>query len=148
MEGNKGARGGIPLHPAVAVSAAVIRGSQVLLVQRGHAPYKGWWSLPGGVIAYGETARAAAAREVREETGLMVLVERLLGVREIVTRRHHYVLLVFRARPRFPDARPRAASDAAATRWVSRAELPALRLTPGLAGILGQLPELGRGRAN
>ncbi|MGH9482629.1 MAG: NUDIX hydrolase [Terriglobales bacterium] len=135
-------------NPIAAVSAAVIRGRRVLLVQRGRPPFKSCWSLPGGAIAWGERARAAVAREVQEETGLRVAVAELLAVREIRDSRHHYVLLVFCARPRDPKAQPRAASDAAAVRWAGREELSALRLTPGLAELLRRIPQFRPGAAS
>src|SRR5262245_43961281 len=45
---------------------------RLLLVQRGHEPYKGWWTMPTGFVEYGEDAAETAAREVLEETGLLV----------------------------------------------------------------------------
>ncbi len=52
----------------------------VLLVKRGRAPSAGTWSLPGGRIEQGETPEAAAVREVREETGLVVHEPRHLEI--------------------------------------------------------------------
>ena len=45
---------------------------QVLLIQRGYGKEKGKWSLPGGLVDHGESYQQAAAREMREETGLKV----------------------------------------------------------------------------
>ena len=54
---------------------------RVLLV-RGHdvdQPERSWWFTVGGGIDAGEDARSAAMREVREETGLVLAAERLVG---------------------------------------------------------------------
>src|SRR5260370_22109005 len=50
----------------------------LLLIRRGHDPGAGLWSLPGGRIEPGETDEQAVVREIREETGLIVVCDRLV----------------------------------------------------------------------
>jgi len=65
----------------VACVGAIIRDDQgrVLLVRRANEPGRGLWSLPGGRIEAGEAEDVAVAREVLEETGLVVTVHGLVG---------------------------------------------------------------------
>ncbi|MBN1641535.1 MAG: NUDIX domain-containing protein [Anaerolineae bacterium] len=84
--------------------------SAVVLDERGHVLLtrradNGAWCLPGGHLDYGETVEQCAVREVREETGLQVSVERLVGVYSTpwppdpdVPRPRHYVVLHFACR--------------------------------------------------
>ena len=81
------------LCPVVAVGAVVWRGpEQLLLVRRGRPPRLGEWSIPGGRIEIGETLHEALSRELREETGLSVSIERLIDVRAypVSRRRPHF----------------------------------------------------------
>ncbi len=66
--------------------AVVLQGDQVLLIKRTSPRV---WELPGGGIEEGETPAAAIAREVREETGVQVRVERELGVYQRLGFRPH-----------------------------------------------------------
>ena len=89
----------------------------VVLVRRRFEPLAGHWSLPGGALEVGETLEAGVAREILEETGLVVEVG---GVIEVFDRimldddalagasipaasgqrvRHHYVLIDYLCRP-------------------------------------------------
>lgn len=95
-----------PSHPLVGVGAIVIDGAgEVLIVKRAREPLAGRWSLPGGVVELGETLHDAVVREVREETGLEVVVGRLADVVERVYRdpegrvEYHYVLLDYVCHP-------------------------------------------------
>jgi 8-oxo-dGTP diphosphatase len=66
---------------SVRVVGAVITRSagQLLIIKRGNEPGRGLWSLPGGHVEPGESDVEAVAREVQEETGLIVEVGALAG---------------------------------------------------------------------
>jgi 8-oxo-dGTP diphosphatase len=70
-------------RPALTVDVALIAREPVpsiLLIQRGREPFIGRWALPGGFVDEGEQARAAAPRELAEETGIEAPELTLLGV--------------------------------------------------------------------
>ena len=75
-----------PDRPIVAVGAVILDGDRVLLVQRGHEPLKGEWSLPGGAVELGESLEEALVREVREETSLDVTVGPVVEVFDSIRR--------------------------------------------------------------
>jgi 8-oxo-dGTP diphosphatase len=119
---------------AVGLVARDPRG-RLLLVERGNPPHKGRWSLPGGRVEWGETMAAAAARELREETGLEAAVGGIAGVVERIGEGFHYLIVDLWAELA-EGVMPVAAADAADARLVGLDELPAYRLSPGLAGFL------------
>jgi len=64
------------LRPSVA--AVILNGDGHVLLQR--RSDNGLWAVPGGAVEIGESVSVAILREVREETGLTVEIERLVGV--------------------------------------------------------------------
>lgn len=71
----------------VEVVAASDRG--VLLARRTHAPCRGLWNLPGGTVRFGEPLTDAVARVARDEVGIGVVVDRLLGYIEYPSHLEH-----------------------------------------------------------
>ena len=141
-----------PAQPLAGVGVVVVWRDQllrdhVLLVQRRLPPWAGWWSVPGGLIELGETARAAATREVFEETGLeidlgpvLTAVDRI-EIAPDARIQFHYVIVDFSARPRHASAGNvppvlAPATDAVQARWVRLADLSQYRLTQGLEPVL------------
>ncbi len=63
-------------NPGVGAAVVVFdNDGRLLLVKRAEkATRPGFWSIPAGFVDYGEEIREAAARELREETGLEVVV--------------------------------------------------------------------------
>ncbi|MEO8549141.1 MAG: NUDIX hydrolase [Kofleriaceae bacterium] len=127
----------VPPTPVCAVGAFIFDPEhRVLVIQRGTPPGEGLWSVPGGKLEASETLAQAVAREVREETGLVVEVGPLACVVERMGDDHHFVILDYLARPIGGELR--AASDVRDARWVTDGELAALPHTEGLIAVLAR----------
>lgn len=100
----------------VGVGVALVEDDEILLVQRGREPGKGLWAVPGGKVRHGEPMKAAARREVLEETGLVVEIGDVVWVGELIEEGHHIVLIDFAGTRRGGELR--AADDARDARWV------------------------------
>jgi 8-oxo-dGTP diphosphatase len=128
-----------PRPPEVAVGAVAVRAGALLLVRRGRGPAAGEWSVPGGRVEPRETLHAAVVREVREETGLEVVVERFLGWVERIGDDSHFVILDFAVTVLDDSVAPVAGDDAAEVAWVPFGDLTELRLVDGLCDFLREV---------
>lgn len=105
---------------------------ELLLIERGNEPYKGFWALPGGYVdKEDDDLLSAAARELREETGLVNLSLKQIGAwgSSIRDPRDWTVTVVYGAvlSPDNPALQHiRAADDARQVRWFSVDTLPKL----------------------
>lgn len=121
-----------PPVPLVGVGALIIKDGRVIVVRRGKPPSVGEWSIPGGLVEVGETLREAVAREVFEETGLMVEPGELLEVLERIFPdgegriRYHYVLADYLCT--VTGGEPTAGSDVLEVAWANQNQLEALNL--------------------
>lgn len=123
-----------PDRPIVGVGAVIVDAgaASVVLVRRGAPPLEGEWSLPGGVVELGETLRAAAGREAREETGLEVEAAEVLEVFDRIIpaldgrTQYHYVLVDFLCC--VGGGELRAGGDAADAVWAKKNELDKYKL--------------------
>lgn len=105
-----------PQH-SVSVAGIVVRDDgRILTVQRRDT---GRWEPPGGVLELGETFEDGVVREVVEETGITVEVERLTGAYKNLTR--GVVALVFRCRPIAGTSAP--TDESRSVHWLTPEEI-------------------------
>jgi len=129
-----------PAHPQLAVSAAIFRDGKVLLTRRARSPAKGFYSLPGGRVEFGESLHQALSREVDEETGLRIEIVGLAGWREVLPAAPgagHYLIMSFAAR--WVAREPVLNDELDDCRWISPstlASLGGLKLTGGLDEVI------------
>lgn len=118
--------------PVPAVIAVLIHEGQALLVRRANPPDAGLWGFPGGKIDFGETVKAAALRELLEETGVRAEAQEILTTLDILVRsdggalQQHYILIAVRCR--WISGIPLAGDDALEARWFPVSDLHAGRL--------------------
>src|ERR1700688_1251786 len=111
------------------------RGRIVVLRRAARMPYQpGAWDLPGGHLALAEDLEQCLLREVKEETGLEIAIERLLGVNKMPSE--PYIQAFYACRSlvyRKITLRP---YEHAESRWVTPEEMAAMELIPYLKTIL------------
>jgi len=139
-----------PQYPRVGASLALFRDNRVLLARRGAKSGRGLWSLPGGMVELGESAEAAALREMQEEAGLTGKIIGLAGHIDVIeysekTVRQHYIVLTFAGLWLAGEAQTSA--EATECLWADINHLSGLTMTRGLpdmlrkcAALVGQNP--------
>ncbi|HTZ71338.1 MAG TPA: NUDIX hydrolase [Acetobacteraceae bacterium] len=133
MSGNSRA---YPPRPLVGIGIVVLRPAgkdfATLLIRRSRPPAQGAWSLPGGAQRLGETAEAAARRELLEETGCATGPLSLVSYIDSIHRdeagaiEYHYTILDFAGL--WMSGEGSAGGDAAALCWAMEADFPRLNL--------------------
>jgi 8-oxo-dGTP diphosphatase len=137
-----------PERPFIGVGGVVISGNRVLLIQRGHPPLEGQWSIPGGMLELGETLIEGVRRELAEETGLDVRVLDLIEVFERVDLdpsgkpKYHFVVLDYLCE--VSNEAATAGSDVVNVAWVDRADLERYSLTPTATRVITKAFEMAQ----
>jgi len=121
----------------IAVGGVIVHEGRILLVQRGHEPQKGRWSLPGGRVKPGETLQKALEREISEETGLQGRCGSLVGFVERRGEGHNFAIFDFNVEVLTPEPAT-AADDAMDLKWVGLESLPYPNMTDGLMEFLNE----------
>lgn len=130
-----------PKH-SVSVAGIVIRDDdRVLVIKRDD---NGHWEAPGGVLELDESFEAGVRREVLEETGLDVSVERLTGVYKNLTR--GIVALVYRCRP--AGGEPHPTEEAREICWMTREEVESTMVPAFAVRVLDAFEESPQSRAH
>jgi len=133
-----------PEQPVLAVAMCIRDGSKVLLVRRNKEPGKGRWSFPGGVVELGEDLIDALKREIKEELGIEVEVQGLLGIFQRIQRdeegkvRYHYVIIDYFGRSLEDDISP--SEEIMDFKWIEMSELPEYVQDPNVLNALSQIP--------
>lgn len=130
-----------PPRHSVSVAAAIVRDDgRVLAIRRRD---NGRWEPPGGILELDETIEDGLKREVREETGLDVRVDRLTGVYKNMTR--GIIALVFRCH--VTNGKPRPTTEAIETAWLTLDEVRDRMSEAFAIRLLDAIGTAGRGPA-
>jgi 8-oxo-dGTP diphosphatase len=130
-------------RPQLAVSGVIFRKGKVLLVRRARSPGKGFYSLPGGRVEFGESLHAALHREVDEETGLRIEIAGLAGWREVLPSMGgggHYLIMSFAAR--WIANEPVLNEEHDDFKWLAPEDISGLQLTGGLPDVIAAATRL------
>ncbi len=114
------------IKPSLTVDMLLVESGKILLIKRKREPFKGLYALPGGFVEHGEKTEEAAKREMLEETGLKVEIERLIGVYSDPHRdpRDHTVTIVYKVRK--IDGMLEGGDDASEAKFFPISALPKL----------------------
>ncbi len=129
-----------PSHPFIGVGALIVKDGRYLLIKRGKEPGKGKWSIPGGKVELGETLAEAIKREVLEECGIQIEIEKIFNIMDRILKdkdgkiKYHFVLIDYKAQ--YISGKARAYSDADDMKWVTAAEMSELDMNPETREII------------
>lgn len=119
-------------HPAITADCLLFAYQnetiEVLLIERGGEPYKGYWAIPGGFMEMSETTESCARREMQEETGIKVNYLKEVKSYSTVNRdpRERVVTITYCTLDHKESVTPKAGDDANRAEWFNLKSLPKL----------------------
>jgi 8-oxo-dGTP diphosphatase len=118
-------------------SALLVRdeANRILLGKRNKDPQRGSWIIPGGKIHAFERIAEAAARELREETGLIVEVGEHFNVYEIINPPNEHRIVIY-SWGKIVGGEPIASDDISELRFFELRELGEVPVTPLVRRVL------------
>jgi 8-oxo-dGTP diphosphatase len=146
-----------PERPVVGIGGVLIDRGRTLLIRRGSEPLHGEWSIPGGTLELGESLEEGVARELLEETGIIVRVLELIEVFDRIYAEDGTIAAPAQKKPRFHyvivdylceriDGDPCAGSDATDVAFAGEEELAKYHLTETATRILKKAFAMDRAR--
>lgn len=137
-----------PARPIVGVGGVVVDGRRVVLIKRKYEPLAGRWSIPGGTLDVGEGLEEGVARELLEETGLVVRVGPVVEVFDRILRdedgrvKYHFVLVDYLCLP--VGGTLCAGDDVSEAEWVNFDALQPYDLTGKATEVLRRAEAMPR----
>ena len=115
-----------PDRPIIGVGVCLLAEDSILLVKRANPPLVGAWSLPGGTQKLGETVKECGVREIKEETGLDIIIAQTIDIMDSIhfdndgAISYHYTLIDYIGKVVSGKLAP--GDDALDVQWFSRLE--------------------------
>ena len=128
-----------PDRPRLGCAVIVEHEGKILMGVRAKEPFRGKWVIPGGGVKFLESFRETAKREILEEVGIEIDVDRILDVREIVTPPDEHRVIIYCA-ARYAGGQINPSSDLSEVRFFTRDEVRSLlaagAVTPTVESVI------------
>jgi len=87
----------------------------------------GIWTFPGGGIKYGETAKKAVIREIKEETGLRIRPTKLITVHEMIVPQNRVHRIIFFYKAKAIGGKLKTTNETSEWKWLTLKEIAKIK---------------------